>query len=144
MVCIKFFPYKLKHKPAFFSTVYCFACSRRLWKLFTNNNNIHLREEALFIVWRVGCKAITGEIFVSVQQLTVITVPLWSCQRIMQPHCGSQKLWTDFHLNGSNMHLKNGNREFNTGNRFSYTISILCDIVCCSSAQNIISLNRDS
>lgn len=76
---------------------------------------------------------------VSVQQLTVITVHFWSCQRIMQPHCGSQKLWTDFHFNGTNTHL-NCNRE-NTGKLFSYIICLLCDFVRCSSAWDMISLN---
>lgn len=66
---------------------------------------------------------------VSVQQLTVITAHFRSCRRMVQPHCGSQKLWTDFHLNGSNMHLNNCNREFNTRRLFSYIICLLCDFI---------------
>lgn len=62
--CINFISYKLNYKgPLLFSTVHCSACSSwRRWKLFTDNNNIYLWEDALFGVLRAECRAITGEI----------------------------------------------------------------------------------
>lgn len=131
----------------FFSAMYCSACgSQRQWKLFTDNNHVDLSGRGFIHCVESWLQSHYWRDFslVSVQQLTVITVRFWSCWSRKQPHSGSQKLWTDFHLNGSTMHLNNCNREFSTRKLFPYIIGLLCDFICCSSTWDTVSLNRDN
>lgn len=144
MFCIKFFPYNLKYESPFFffffffSAVHCSACSSwRLRMLFMDNNNIYLWEDASFSVLSVGCEAITGEIFpcfcAAVNSYYRVFVIFW---KIMQSHCGSKKLWIDFCLNGSNMHLNYCSRVryLKTAQLFHLLLWFCCCF--CSGAQN--------